>query len=152
MFTGNREELRQYYFLVWEKYHKQLPLEPLEQQILQVITEHPEYHHCFLDPDTYKYKDYRDGETNPFLHMALHLAIREQVSTNRPEGVYEIYQQYVKQHKGDHLQAEHDMLEILIDIIWNMQRHHEEFNEREYLIQLQERLTGVKHKAANEEW
>lgn len=152
MFSGNREELRQFYYSVWEKYQEKQALDPLEQQVITVILEHPEYHYCFLDPDKYKDKDFLAMETNPFLHMALHLAIREQVSIDTPPGIQDIYQAYLVHYQGKHLDAEHDIMAGLSEMIWEMQKYQLEFNEREYLKRLKENLTGMKHASANEEW
>ena len=33
----------------------------------------------------------RSGQLNPWLHMGLHLAVREQVATNRPHGITEVH-------------------------------------------------------------
>ena len=83
IFGQDRNELRKMYADAWQKRCNDEALSPLEGQIAAVIAEHPEYEPAVTgDLD----KDYTvaDGETNPFLHMGLHLGIREQVATNRP--------------------------------------------------------------------
>jgi Domain of unknown function (DUF1841) len=152
MFSGNRDELRDYYFSIWEKYLRQEPLDALSQQILQVILEHPEYHYCFQDPGTYKRKNYSSDETNPFLHMALHLSIREQVATDRPQGIAQLYERYTEHFSNEYLTAEHEMLAVLANVIWDMQQHYAEFNEADYLHQLRHRLRPKSKSAANETW
>ncbi|MGD9842864.1 MAG: DUF1841 family protein, partial [Steroidobacteraceae bacterium] len=89
----SREQLRQRYGDAWRKYCNQQPMQPLEAQIAEVIALHPEYHLLFaatvgLPEDNWLPEG---GSTNPFLHMGLHLAIREQVATDRPAGIRAAY-------------------------------------------------------------
>ena len=82
MFGQDRDTLRQYYHAVWQKWQKQQPLSALEQQIAVVIQEHPEYHTALADADNRQQEYFVEtGASNPYLHMGLHLAIREQVAT-----------------------------------------------------------------------
>jgi hypothetical protein len=138
MFSDNRDEIRQMYFSIWEKYQQKQPLEPLEQQVLAVILEHPEYHDLLNNREKYIDKDYLPefGETNPFLHMGLHLGIREQVQTNRPAGISEIYQTLLQDFGGDHMALEHEMMECLVEQIWQQQKNNQPPNEADYLRQL----------------
>ncbi|WP_204318325.1 DUF1841 family protein [Serratia marcescens] len=39
------------------------------------------------------------GETNPFLHMGLHLAVREQVATDRPQGIRTVYTKLIEKYQ-----------------------------------------------------
>jgi len=73
--------------LAWCKSQAGKILSPLEGQIAAIVQQHPEYHEA-LQPDGTE-KDYvpEGGQSNPFLHMGLHLAVREQVATDRPAGV-----------------------------------------------------------------
>ena len=81
------------YCEAWATSRQGMPLEPLQAQIVAVIEKHPEYHALLENPDQALGREYLPelGETNPFLHMGMHLAIREQVGTNRPAGIRELY-------------------------------------------------------------
>ena len=46
----------------------------METLALDVILQHPEYHAALDDPERTRDKDYLD-ESNPFLHMSLHVAL-----------------------------------------------------------------------------
>jgi hypothetical protein len=142
LFTNNRLELRQLFFTAWQKYQAQLTLEPLEQQLANLIVQHPEYHAIFNNPEQYLDKDYfaESGETNPFLHLAFHQAIYEQISTDRPSGSLLIYQQLSKK-LGAH-EAEHRIIDVLMQGLWQLQ-HGEIFDEVIYLQQLQQLLNGL---------
>src|SRR5262249_38605810 len=94
VFTGqNRDQLRRMYLDTWRKFSQQAPLEPLEAQIAAVMAEHPEYLQWLESPDEALAAEFTpaSGQQNPFLHMGLHLAIREQVATNRPPGIAVIH-------------------------------------------------------------
>lgn len=138
----NRRQLRQFFFDVWQKHEKKLALEPLDQQLLQIILQHPEYHFIFSQPEKYLEQDYvpEFGETNPFLHIALHLSVLDQVTTNRPEGIRDIYTALC-QKSGDALTAEHIMMECIAESLWQAQRSGQMPNEADYLNQLRKLLS-----------
>lgn len=139
MFGQDRDTLRQYYHQVWQKWQLQQPLSSLEQQIAVVIQEHPEYHGVLTDPDPNQQEYFvENGQSNPYLHMGLHLAIREQVSTNRPQGIADIYQKLLQNNNGDHLTTEHLMMECLAESIWQAQRNQQMPDERAYLHALKQ--------------
>lgn len=140
MFSNNRDELRQFYIDSWQKFQNQQALNPLEQQIVAVIQAHPEYH-ANLEQNNSLQQDYfpEMGETNPFLHMGMHLGLREQLATNRPNGIQAIYQQLQKKH-GDH-EAEHQMMECLAEAIWSAQKNNAMPDEVAYLTCLEGQVT-----------
>lgn len=134
MFSSNRNELRQQYLDAWRKYRDGKPVTPLESMIGEVVAEHPEYHTLLEDPDRAIDADWQpeDGGTNPFLHMGLHLALREQVATDRPTGIRAIHEQLTRQ-TGSHLEAEHRMMDPLAEAMWQAQRSGSMPDERAYL-------------------
>ncbi|MGH8289085.1 MAG: DUF1841 family protein [Steroidobacteraceae bacterium] len=140
LFAGqSREQLRQIYVQAWRKYGARLPLEPLEAQIAAVIAEHPEYVSLLesgLQALTAEYTPEGNRE-NPFLHMGLHLAIREQVATDRPSGIAQIHAALSKR-LGDSHAAEHSMLEPLGEVLWESQRSGKAPDEQRYLERLRE--------------
>ncbi|MEB4589386.1 DUF1841 family protein [Candidatus Thiothrix sp. Deng01] len=137
MFGNDRDSLRRYYLQCWNKFQQHQPLDALEQQIASVVAAHPEYHALLAQAETALQRDYlpENGETNPFLHMGLHLGIREQVATNRPAGISELYRQLVIKY-GDH-DAEHRMMDCLAESIWLAQRNQTMPDETAYLECLQ---------------
>ena len=86
MFNPSREEVREMFFATWRKYRAGEPLAGIETIALQVILLHPEYHAVLDHPERYRDRDYVD-ESNPFLHMSLHLALEEQLSIDQPPGI-----------------------------------------------------------------
>jgi len=142
MFYGDqRQDTRAFFFTVWQKMQNKAPLLPMEGQIADVISLHPEYAEVVSDPQKNLEQDYsvEKGQSNPFLHMGMHLAVREQVGTNRPFGIQLMYQQYCNAF-GDSHAAEHAMFETLGEILWEAQRAGTAPNELRYLELLNERL------------
>ncbi len=128
------------YLDTWKKYTHRQPLEPLEAQVAAVIAEHPEYVAWLESGDAALAADFtpQGGRQNPFLHMGLHLAIREQVATNRPPGITAIHETLSKR-MGDTHAAEHAMIEPLAETLWEAQRNGRTPNEFAYL----EKLRGL---------
>lgn len=141
MFGQNRQQLRQYYHDVWQKKLSQQTLNALETSIAQVINEHPEYHKIFASEASLE-QDYfvEDGQTNPFLHMSLHLSLHEQISTDRPAGIRDLYQQLQAKFNDAH-ETEHQMMECLTESLWLAQRNNQAPSEADYLLALQKLLT-----------
>ncbi|WP_192484633.1 MULTISPECIES: DUF1841 family protein [Cysteiniphilum] len=142
IFSSDRLELRKLYFDSWHKYLTKQPLTDLETQITRIIEHHPEYHHYLSNLDNLD-KDFPPeiGETNPFLHMGLHMGLIEQVVTNRPYGIHQIYQQLCQQQHDEH-KVQHMMMDHLAESIWSAQKHHVPPDESNYLAQLQLLISG----------
>lgn len=130
---GSREDIRKVYYDVWQKMQQNTQVfEPMETIISDIIKLHPEYHKLLDTPDALQ-KDFtpEDGQTNPFLHMGMHIAIREQISNNRPIG---IKAHYMKRCKTAELHdIEHSMMECLAKTMWEAQRNNQDFDEAGYM-------------------
>ncbi len=140
IFGQDRDELRQMYVDAWKKRRENLPMSPLETQIADAIEMHPEYHEEISQGDLSKDFTPDGGRENPFLHMGLHLGVREQVATDRPSGVAAIHQALAAR-TGDVHAAEHAMIECLAETLWEAQVNNEPPDEREYLERLR-RIAG----------
>ena len=129
----SRDEIRRVYVDVWRKMQQRQLLEPMEALIADVIESHPEYHALLADDAEIRQQEFtpEQGQTNPFLHMGMHIALREQAGTDRPAGINAIYQRLTAA-KGQH-QAEHAMMECLGLALWSAQRNHLPPDEADYL-------------------
>ncbi len=130
-----RDALRRMYLEAWQRHQEGLPLTPLQAQVADVVALHPEYH-TLLTPDALD-RDWtpEQGQTNPFLHMGMHLALREQVATDRPKGIRDVHALLVRRHDSDH-EAEHRMMEPLGAALWEAQRQGVAPDEQRYLAAL----------------
>lgn len=129
----NRDQMRMFYSQVFLKHRNKQPLEPMEQMLLDVILLHPEYHPLLADPEAAVSEDFsvEQGQTNPFLHMGMHIAIREQVSIDRPAGIASLYQQ-LRERLGTS-EAEHRVMACLGEMLWTSQRNNRPPDEQAYL-------------------
>ncbi len=143
MFGQNRQQLRQFYHDVWQKQTDKKPLSALEATVGQVINEHPEYQSIF-NSDASLEQEYfvEQGQTNPFLHMSLHISLHEQISTDRPTGIRVLYQQ-LKAKYGDAHTTEHHMMECLTESLWLAQRNNLPPSESDYLAALQKQVLDI---------
>ena len=115
----------------------------MEKIGISVMLMHPEYHIILDAPEQYKQQDYfpEFGETNPFLHMSLHLSILEQISINQPIGIAQVYEKLKLKHQEEHA-AQHDILECLAETIWLAQRNNAGLDAEHYLQLLQQKATS----------
>jgi Domain of unknown function (DUF1841) len=128
-----RDQLRQTYADAWRKHLAHAPLTPLEAMITDVVGVHPEYQTAVANPEALAAPPGSSGDTeNPFLHMGLHMAVREQVSIDRPPGIRELHRQLQARY-GDLHQAEHVLMEALGETLWQAQRAGRPPDEGEYL-------------------
>ena len=143
IFDTDRDSLRRIYVDAWTKAQAGGPLTAMEAQVADVVAEHPEYQALLQNPDRALGREYlpEQGETNPFLHMGLHLALREQVATDRPAGVAEVHRRLGRRLGGAH-EAEHAMMECLAEALWQAQRDARPPDEAAYLAALK-RLAGA---------
>jgi len=120
----DRDQSRQIFFQSWSKHTRQEVLEPMESLVVDVIQLHPEYHALLDNPESNRDKDYfpEMGETNPFLHMGLHIAIKEQLSINQPVGIQQHYQRLLSKYQDPHI-VEHQIMECLAQMIWEAQQN-----------------------------
>lgn len=134
MFGQDRDEIRQTYLTAWQRAQAGEALDPTQRAIADVVADHPEYQTLLSDPETALARDYtpEQGETNPFLHMGLHLALREQVGTDRPTGIRPLHARLAGR-LGDEHEAEHRMMECLGQALWEAQRSGRAPDEAAYL-------------------
>jgi hypothetical protein len=127
------QDTRPFFFESWEKHQQSKPVTPLEADIIEVMLAHPEYHKLFDNPALLADKTYFEtlGDTNPFLHLGLHLAVREHIKTNRPPGLQHIYKTLI-QHSAP-LDAEHQLMQCLEACLWDAQQNKTQPNDHAYL-------------------
>ena len=123
MYQPTRDQSRQLLFDTWLKYRQRETLSDMEVIVLEVILLHPEYHGILEDPQQYLDKDYPPGMgvTNPFLHMVMHVAIKEQLSINQPAGICDRFDRLLRKTEDEH-ETIHQIMECLAEMIWQAQR------------------------------
>jgi len=143
MFGQDRQQLRKMYVDAWRKHQAGEPASALEQLIAEIIALHPEYHALLTAGEDALDRDFLPelGESNPFMHMGMHIAIREQLATDRPPGIKTAYQALLAKHQDVHA-VEHDIMECLGQVLWEAQRAGSQPDDARYLACLQARISG----------
>ena len=145
--SHTREQLRQVYSDAWRKHLAGIPVSPLEAVVTDVIQLHPEYQSMIGDMGkTLAFEaNVSNAAENPFMHMGLHLAVREQISIDRPPGVRELHR-LLQARYGDVHAAEHMLMEALGEILWHAQRSGVPPDEGQYLALARQRLNPTSKK------
>ncbi len=130
----SREAVRRQYQDAWRKFGAQQELTPLEKQLAAVVAEHPEYHALIERGSDVLSQDWQpeQGQLNPFLHLGMHLALREQVATDRPRGIAAVHAKLTRRAADAH-EAEHRMMDALGTALWEAQRLQRPPDEAAYL-------------------
>jgi hypothetical protein len=130
LYTQDRTEQRKFLANAWRKFLGKKILDPLESQLTQVIEIHPEYHSLIQNVESDYFPE--QGEVNPFLHINLHLSLREQLSINQPHGIKEIYQKIINS-TGDSHEAEHKMMDCIAEMIFSSQKNNLPMDHQAYI-------------------
>jgi hypothetical protein len=141
MFEPSRDEVRQFFSATWRKQRAGEILTPLESIAADWILEHPEYHALLGDPDG-AHAEYgpERGETNPFLHLSMHLAITEQLSIDQPPGIRAAHERLIGRLGSPH-EAQHAIMDCLGQILWESQRSGTPPDTDAYLAAIERRAT-----------
>jgi hypothetical protein len=112
MFNPSRDQVRRFFRDAWKKHRDRLPVVGLEATAIDLILLHPEYH-GLLESGASIDEEYAPerGETNPFLHLSLHLAIAEQLSIDQPHGIRAAFESLAARHDP------HAALHVLLDAL-----------------------------------
>ncbi len=134
MLLSERDSARRFFLSVWRKHREGEVLEPLEDLVLGVVLMHPEYHALLEQGEEVLEREWSidGGQTNPFLHMGLHVALAEQIGAGRPAGIAQIHRRLC-QRLGDRHEAEHRMMGVLAGQMWEAQQSGRPPDEAAYL-------------------
>jgi hypothetical protein len=143
MFNPSRHQVREFFFQAWGRFKAGQPLSDLEKVAVEHMVRHPEYHPVLDQPDRYRDREWPPelGETNPFLHLSLHLSIAEQVSIDRPTGVKAHYERLVTR-LGDEHAAQHAVMDCLGEMIWRAQRDRQPLDGEAFIKCLETKCPG----------
>ena len=138
LFDPSRDQVRRFFLDVWRKTQDQVPMSPMELMAQEWMLLHPEYHGLFADEDKAMTKDFsvEDGQTNPFLHLSMHLALQEQMSIDQPPGGRDALNRLIEQADDVH-EAMHHAMQCLGEMLYNAQRQSAPPDVQSYLECLQ---------------
>lgn len=135
MFSPTRDQARLFFINSWQKYHREEPLTDAESLAIKWMSQHKEYFSVFdADLDSVLSKDYtvEAGQSNPFLHLSMHLAVEEQVSIDQPPGIRSAFKALCERLGNEH-DAAHQVFECLAEQIYQQQRSGQAFDSQRYI-------------------
>lgn len=123
MFTPSQHDVRRFFCETFRKHRANEILTPLEAVARDWVAQHPEYAGTLTDADVALATDYsvESGQTNPFLHLSMHLSIQEQISIDQPPGIRHAFNALAQRLGSEH-EAHHQIMECLGEMVWNSQR------------------------------
>lgn len=124
MFTPSQHDVRRFFCETYRKYRANQLLTPLEAIARDWIALHPEYADHLDDVEAALAADYaiEHGQSNPFLHLSMHLSIAEQISIDQPPGIRAACLALAQKLQSEH-EAHHQIMECLGEMIWTSQRN-----------------------------
>lgn len=124
MLSQSTDEVRNHFLSVWQKMAAKAAMQPMELMLASVIERHSEYHVLLNEPERALAAEFPPDSAagNPFLHMSLHVAVCEQLQTDRPRGVVKAYNAMVEKRHFDAHSIEHRMMDCLAASLWQSQR------------------------------
>ena len=139
LFNPSRDEVRRFFCDTWQKKQASTILTPLETLAGRWLEEHPEYHALLSDSEAALGQDYTPerGETNPFLHLSMHLSISEQISIDQPPGIRHVASVLAQRLDSEHA-AQHRIMECLGQVLWESQRDGGQLSPEKYLLALKQ--------------
>lgn len=123
MFTPSQHDVRRFFCEAYRKHHANEILTPLEAVARDWVVQHPEYADALKDTEAALATDYsvERGDSNPFLHLSMHLSIAEQISIDQPPGIRKAFLGLAQRLDSEH-EAHHQIMECLGQMIWASQR------------------------------
>ena len=124
MFTPNQQDVRRFFCETYRKFRAKEILTPLEAIASDWINQHSEYDEVLSNLDTALNTNYSmdQANSNPFLHLSMHLSITEQITVDQPRGVRAAFDTLTSKLNSQH-EAHHEIMECLGTMIWNSQKN-----------------------------
>ncbi len=142
MFNPSQDDVRRFFCSAFAKAQSNSAQDAIETIANQWMSEHPEYHGDLqaADAAVARVYDGGDGQTNPFLHLSMHLSITEQSSIDQPRGIRQAVE-LLTARRGDLHLAHHEVMEELGTMLWEAQRSGKPPDGQAYIDRVQQRAT-----------
>jgi Domain of unknown function (DUF1841) len=145
LYQPTQTDVRRFFCAVYAKANDNLALEAIETIASLWIDEHPEYHADLKNIDAALLSLNQvittdDGQTNPFLHLSMHLTITEQCSIDQPRGIRQAVELLTARLDSLH-DAHHVVMECLGQMIWDAQQNKRTPDGQAYVEAVQRRAT-----------
>ena len=142
MFNPSQADVRRFLCAVHAKTLSGAPMEAIETLASLWIAEHPEYHAELANADAAVARNYDETpeQTNPFLHLSMHLSISEQCSIDQPRGIRQAVE-LLAARRGDLHAAHHEVMECLGQMLADAQASGRPPDGDAYIAAVQRRAT-----------
>ena len=142
MFNPSQADVRRFLCAVHAKTQSGQPMEAIETLASLWIAEHPEYLADLSDADAAVARNYDETpeQTNPFLHLSMHLSISEQCSIDQPRGIRQAVE-LLSRRLGSLHDAHHAAMECLGQMLSEAQRSGRPPDGEAYVAGVQRRAT-----------
>ncbi len=139
MFNPGRDDVRRFFCEAWAQRHAGCLPTPLQSIAIDWIRRHPEYHAVLEHPETALAAEFpaEAGQTNPFLHLSLHLSLVEQLQIDQPPGIRSVWTQVLARCADEH-DAAHRAMDALATTLWEAQRSGRPPSNEAYLERLRQ--------------
>jgi len=107
-------QLRSWIHELWRGRAQDRERPEAEGAMLEILEAHPEYHALWSLPQAPSEPTL--GGTNPYLHVSLHQAVAEQLSSGQPPQVRDAYTRRVQSGDDPH-EARHRIMGILVTVM-----------------------------------
>lgn len=141
MFTPSQHDVRRFFCEAFKKQRSGEILTPLEAIARDWIMQHPEYDDLLSDVEAALVAEFpiEGGQSNPFLHLSMHLSITEQISIDQPPGIRGAFT-LLAQSRSEH-EAHHEIMECLGEMLWQSQRTNQPPDGAAYIDAIKRRAT-----------
>jgi hypothetical protein len=134
--------------LIWAQAQAGIPLEGEDANLARALQEHPEYHDVWEQAATNPTEEevVRDG-VNPFLHIAIHTVVENQIAARDPPQVAETLETLMQAGYDRH-DATHAIASALAEEIYEIMRYERPFSARKYLRALRKLVRPARRHPA----
>lgn len=140
----SQEDVRRFFCATYAKWRANQPMDAMETLVAGWIQEHPEYHADFADVEQALRRMHKPDlteQTNPFLHVSMHLSISEQCSIDQPRGIRQAVE-LLALRKNDLHAAHHVVMDCLGTMLWESQRSGRPPDGAAYVAAVQRKATA----------
>lgn len=137
MFNPSLEQARSFFIEVWNKYKLSRIMTPIEETTATWILKHPQFHNDLSNKESIK-NIYNSNcqESNPFLHLSMHLTVSEQLIIDQPYGIKAVYKKLIM--NNDPHTAAHKIIKCLTLTIRNSQDQGTALDSNKYIRLIRE--------------
>ena len=142
MYSPSQDDVRRFFCQVYAKQQAKALYDPLETLAGEWVALHPEYSELLADETTALTRQFTgdNGDSNPFLHLSMHLSISEQCSIDQPRGIRQAVELLANKRNNLH-DAHHEVMECLGTMLWESQRSGRTPDGQAYIDAVQRRAT-----------